>query len=200
MQIKRIPSQSCPLTVGVMTGFVGRYGTEALAGYGLGARLELMDDSPYFCLAGGTLLLSRTSTRKSVSIRMWRANVSPASPAPRLGRRANVPRVLPDDRPVGPRRRSPRLAADKSCRSVRSTSTSDSMPSGVAARGGAGRGSTSAQCQSTCLHQTEACQRIQWGYMLPVRFVLLLLWSRAVYVREIVVVFGSESRYSLCPE
>ena len=29
-------------TVIVVTGFVGRYGTEALAGYGLGARLELM--------------------------------------------------------------------------------------------------------------------------------------------------------------
>ena len=30
------------MTVVVMTGYVGRYGTEALAGYGLGARLELM--------------------------------------------------------------------------------------------------------------------------------------------------------------
>ena len=30
------------MTVVVVTGFVGRYGTEALAGYGLGARLELM--------------------------------------------------------------------------------------------------------------------------------------------------------------
>jgi putative MATE family efflux protein len=30
------------MTVVVMTGFVGRYGTAALAGYGLGARLELM--------------------------------------------------------------------------------------------------------------------------------------------------------------
>lgn len=30
------------MTVAVITGFVGRYGTEALAGYGLGARLELM--------------------------------------------------------------------------------------------------------------------------------------------------------------
>ena len=29
-------------TVVVVTGFIGRYGTEALAGYGLGARLELM--------------------------------------------------------------------------------------------------------------------------------------------------------------
>jgi len=30
------------MTVVVVTGYVGRYGTEALAGYGLGARLELM--------------------------------------------------------------------------------------------------------------------------------------------------------------
>lgn len=30
------------MTVAVVTGYVGRYGTEALAGYGLGARLELM--------------------------------------------------------------------------------------------------------------------------------------------------------------
>ncbi len=30
------------MTVAVITGYVGRYGTEALAGYGLGARLELM--------------------------------------------------------------------------------------------------------------------------------------------------------------
>ena len=30
------------MTVVVVTGFVGRYGTTALAGYGLGARLELM--------------------------------------------------------------------------------------------------------------------------------------------------------------
>lgn len=30
------------MTVVVITGYVGRYGTEALAGYGLGARLELM--------------------------------------------------------------------------------------------------------------------------------------------------------------
>ena len=30
------------MTVVVVTGFVGRYGTAALAGYGLGARLELM--------------------------------------------------------------------------------------------------------------------------------------------------------------
>jgi Na+-driven multidrug efflux pump len=30
------------MTVAVVTGFVGQYGTEALAGYGLGARLELM--------------------------------------------------------------------------------------------------------------------------------------------------------------
>jgi len=30
------------VTVIVVTGFIGRYGTEALAGYGLGARLELM--------------------------------------------------------------------------------------------------------------------------------------------------------------
>ena len=30
------------MTVAVITGYVGQYGTEALAGYGLGARLELM--------------------------------------------------------------------------------------------------------------------------------------------------------------
>ena len=30
------------MTVAVITGYVGSYGTEALAGYGLGARLELM--------------------------------------------------------------------------------------------------------------------------------------------------------------
>lgn len=30
------------MTVAIVTGYVGRYGTEALAGYGLGARLELM--------------------------------------------------------------------------------------------------------------------------------------------------------------
>lgn len=35
-------SLSLILTVVVITGFVGRFGTEALAGYGLGARLELM--------------------------------------------------------------------------------------------------------------------------------------------------------------
>lgn len=37
-----INSACLALTVVVITGYVGRYGTEALAGYGLGARLELM--------------------------------------------------------------------------------------------------------------------------------------------------------------
>lgn len=37
-----INSSCLALTVVVVTGYVGRYGTEALAGYGLGARLELM--------------------------------------------------------------------------------------------------------------------------------------------------------------
>lgn len=37
-----INSTCMAMTVVVMTGFVGRYGTAALAGYGLGARLELM--------------------------------------------------------------------------------------------------------------------------------------------------------------
>ena len=37
-----INSTCIAMTVVVTTGFVGRYGTEALAGYGLGARLELM--------------------------------------------------------------------------------------------------------------------------------------------------------------
>lgn len=37
-----INSACMAMTVVVITGFVGRYGTEALAGYGLGARLELM--------------------------------------------------------------------------------------------------------------------------------------------------------------
>ena len=37
-----INSVCMAMTVVVTTGFVGRYGTEALAGYGLGARLELM--------------------------------------------------------------------------------------------------------------------------------------------------------------
>ena len=38
----RINSLSIALTIIVVTGFVGRYGIEALAGYGLGARLEFM--------------------------------------------------------------------------------------------------------------------------------------------------------------
>lgn len=37
-----INSSAIALTVITVTGFVGRYGTEALAGYGLGSRLELM--------------------------------------------------------------------------------------------------------------------------------------------------------------
>lgn len=37
-----INSTCMAMNVVVVTGFVGRYGTEALAGYGLGARLELM--------------------------------------------------------------------------------------------------------------------------------------------------------------
>jgi Na+-driven multidrug efflux pump len=37
-----INSASIALTIVTVTGFVGRYGTEALAGYGLGSRLELM--------------------------------------------------------------------------------------------------------------------------------------------------------------
>ncbi len=37
-----INSTCMAMTVVVVTGFVGRYGTEALAGFGLGARLELM--------------------------------------------------------------------------------------------------------------------------------------------------------------
>ncbi len=37
-----VNSTCMAMTVVVITGFVGRYGTEALAGYGLGARLELM--------------------------------------------------------------------------------------------------------------------------------------------------------------
>ncbi|TQV77794.1 MATE family efflux transporter [Denitrobaculum tricleocarpae] len=37
-----INSACMAMTVVVITGYVGRYGTEALAGYGLGARLELM--------------------------------------------------------------------------------------------------------------------------------------------------------------
>ena len=37
-----INSACMAMTVVVITGFVGRYGTEALAGFGLGARLELM--------------------------------------------------------------------------------------------------------------------------------------------------------------
>lgn len=37
-----VNSSAIALTVAVVTGFVGRYGTEALAGYGLGSRLELM--------------------------------------------------------------------------------------------------------------------------------------------------------------
>ena len=35
-------SASMALTVVVTTGYIGTFGTEALAGYGLGARLELM--------------------------------------------------------------------------------------------------------------------------------------------------------------
>lgn len=37
-----VNSATVALTVIAVTGFVGRYGTEALAGYGLGSRLELM--------------------------------------------------------------------------------------------------------------------------------------------------------------
>ena len=37
-----INSAGISITVIVVTGFIGRYGTEALAGYGLGSRLELM--------------------------------------------------------------------------------------------------------------------------------------------------------------
>ncbi|MBT6274234.1 MAG: hypothetical protein HOI95_08890 [Chromatiales bacterium] len=37
-----INSSAIAITVVVVTGLVGRYGTEALAGYGLGSRLELM--------------------------------------------------------------------------------------------------------------------------------------------------------------
>src|SRR5258707_15794988 len=65
------------LTAVVLTGFVGRFGPAALAGYGVGVRLELLQIPLVFAVGQAkTSGICRSSDRKSTRLNSSHANIS----------------------------------------------------------------------------------------------------------------------------